>query len=204
MKEITIIGYKYNELSEKVQQHLKEKIVNSWEYMDDFNWKIQDIIDSDFPNSDIKVQWGLNYCQGDGVNLYGLFDYRDAIEFIKKIQPDKFEEAFIKIVEFCDIDFKLPENPRYAYCYVSNADIAERVVCEYEAITDGEPPEEWQEAAHRFEAVVIDCIENFCKEIENYGYDYFTVDHIEEDYAVSFYDDTIFTSSGIDINQVLR
>lgn len=54
MKEITIIGYKYNELSEKVQQNLKEKIFHSWEYMDDFNCEIQDIICSEFPNSDIS------------------------------------------------------------------------------------------------------------------------------------------------------
>lgn len=84
MKEITIIGYKYNELAEKVQQNLKEKIAHSWEYMDDFNWEIQDVICNEFPNSDIKVQWSLDYCQGDGVNLYGVLDYKDAIEFIKK------------------------------------------------------------------------------------------------------------------------
>lgn len=28
--------------------------------------------------------------------------------------------------------------------------------------------------------------------------------HINDEYAASFYDNTIFTSSGIDINQVLR
>lgn len=79
MKKITIVGYSYNELPEDAQQKLKKKIVHSWEYMDDFNWKIQDIIDNDFPNSDIKIQWSLDYCQGDGVNVYGILDY--AINF---------------------------------------------------------------------------------------------------------------------------
>ena len=204
MKNITIIGYKYNELPEKVQQQLKEKIVGSWEYMDDFNWEIQDIIDNDFPNSDIKAQWSFSYCQGDGVNLYGLLDYRDAIEFVKKMQRDKFEEDFTRIVKFCDIDFKLPENLEHTYCYVSRAYIAETLIYEYEAITDEEPPEDWQAVAQRFEAALIECLEDFCKEIEDYGYKYFNVDHIEDDYVASFYDDTIFTSSGIDINQVLR
>lgn len=204
MKEITIIGYNYNELPEKVQRNLKEKIVYSWEYMDDFNWKIQDIICNDFPNSDIKTQFSLNYCQGDGVNLDGTLDYRDAIEFIKKMQRDKFEEDFIKIVKFCDIDFKLPENPNYAYCYINRADIAESLINEYEAITDDEPPEDWQLTVQRFEAVLIDCLEDFCKKIEDYGYKYFDADYIEDDYAASFYDDTTFTSSGIDINKVLR
>lgn len=204
MKEITIIGYKYNELAEQVQRNLKEKIVHSWEYMDDFHWKIQDMIENDFPNSDIKVQWSLNYCQGDGVNLYGVLDYRDAIEFIKKMQRNKFEEDFTKIVKFCDIDFKLPENPRYAYCYVSNVDAAIDMISKYEAITDEEPPEDWQTTAKKFESVLIECLENFCKEIENYGYDYFSTDHIDDEYAAGFYDNTIFTSSGIDIDKILK
>lgn len=204
MKKITVIGYKYNELSEKVQQSLKEKIVHSWEYMDDFNWKIQDIIDNDFPNSDIKIQWSLDYCQGDGVNVYGVLDYRDAIEFVKKMQPDKIKEDFIRIVKFCDIDFKLPENPNYTYCYINRVDIAENLINEYEAITDQEPPEDWQTTAERFEAVVIECIENFCKEMEDYGYNYFDVDSIDNEYASSFYADTIFTSSGINILQLCK
>lgn len=204
MEKITIIGYKYNELPEEAQQKLKEKIVSSWEYMDDFHWEMQDVICNDFPNSDIKMQWGFSYCQGDGVNLYGTLDYRDAIEFIKKMQRDKFEENFTRIVKFCDIDFKLPENPNYAYCYASRADITEALFYEYEAITDEEPPEDWQAVAQRFKAVLIECLEDFCKEIEDYGYGYFNVNHIDNDYATNFYNDTIFTSSGIDINQVLR
>lgn len=68
--------------------------------------------------------------------MYGILDYRDAIEFIRKMQPDKIKEDFIRIVKFCDIDFKLPENPNYAYCYIDRADIAENLINEYEAITD--------------------------------------------------------------------
>lgn len=204
MKEITITGYKYDELSEKVQQKLKEKIVSSWEYMDDFNLEIQAIIYENFPNSDIKAQWSLNCCQGDGVNLYGVLDYRDAIEFIKKMQRDRFEEDFVKIVKFCDIDFKLPENPRYTYCYINIAGIADSLIDEYEAITDEAAPEEWQKAAKRFEGVLVDCVEIFCKNMENYGYDYFDSDYIDDEYAARFYDDTIFTSSGVDINRALK
>lgn len=204
MKEITIIGYKYNELAEKVQQNLKEKIVHSWEYMDDFHWKIQDIIDNDFPNSDIKVQWSLDHCQGDGVNLCGKLDHKDAIEFIKKMQPDRIEEDFIRIVKFCDIDFKLPENPNYAYCYINRADIAESLINEYEAITDERPKPYWQMVAQKFEFVLKNCIEDFCKEMEDYGYDYFSADRIDNEYAASFYNNTIFTSSGIDIDKILR
>ena len=204
MKEITIIGYKYNELAKKVQKNLKEKIAHSWEYMDDFNWEIQDIIYDEFPNSNIKIQWGLNCCQGDGVKLYGVLDYRDAIKFIKKKQPDEIEEDFVRIAKFCDIDFKLPENPDYTYCYISRADIAINMINEYEVITDGEPPEDWQDTAKRLEAVLVECIENFCKEIEDYGYNYFNADHIDNEYAASFYDNTIFTSSGIDIDKILR
>lgn len=204
MEKITIIGYKYNELTKKVQQSLKEKIVNSWVYMDDFHWKIQDVIENNFPNSDIKVQWSLNSYQGNGVNLYGVLDHRDAIEFIRKMQPDEIEEDFIRIIKSCDIDFKLPENPRYSYCYVSNVDVAIDMISEYEIITGEEPPEEWQTTAKKFESVLIECFEDFCKEIENYGYDYFDTDHIDDEYAANFYDNTIFTSSGIDIDKILN
>lgn len=204
MKEITIIGYKYNELAEQVQRNLKEEIVHSWEYMDDFDSELQDVIYDNFPNSDIRIQWSFESCQGDGVNLYGVLDYRDAIEFIRKMQRNKFEEDFTKIVKFCDIDFKLPENPNYAYCYINRADLAENLIYEYEAITDEDPPEDWQTTAKRFETVLKDCIEDFCKEIEKYGYDYFSANHIDDEYAASFYDHTIFTSSGTDIDKILK
>lgn len=204
MKKITIVGYNYNELPEEAQQKLKEKIVHSWEYMDDFDSELQGIICDNFPNSDIKTQFSLDHCQGDGVNLYGVLEYRDAIEFIKKMKPDKMENDFIRIVKLCDIDFKLPKNPRYAYCYVSNADVAFDLINECEAIAGERPSEEWQAVANHFASLLIDCLEDFCKEMENYGYDYFSADHINDEYAASFYDNTIFTSSGIDINQVLR
>ena len=204
MKEITIIGYKYNELTKKVQRNLKEKIAHSWEYMDDFDSELQDIICNNFPNSDIKAQFSLNCCQGDGVNIYGVLDYRDAIEFIKKMQRDKLDEDFVRIVKFCDIDFKLPENPNYTYCYINRADIAESLIDEYESITDKRPEPYWQMVAQKLESVLKNCIEDFCKEIENYGYNYFNADHIDNEYAASFYDNTIFTSSGIDIDKILR
>lgn len=204
MEKITIIGYKYNELPETAQQKLKEKIVSSWEYMDDLTYIFQDMVNENFPSSDLQLQYSFSCCQGDGVNLYGSLDYRGAIEFIKKMQRDKFEEDFTRIIKFCDIDFKLPENPRYSYCYVNRADIAIDLITEYEAITDEEPPEEWQAVAKRFESVLIECLEDFCKEMEEYGYEYFDVDRIDNDYATNFYNDTIFTSSGIDINQVLK
>lgn len=87
---------------------------------------------------------------------------------------------------------------------MSNADIAIDMISEYEAITDKEPPEDWQTTAKRLGSVLVECIENFCKEMEDYGYDYFSADRIDNEYAASFYNNTIFTSSGIDVDKILK
>ena len=75
--------YNYNELSdeakEKVQQHyLDDPIRNDLFYED-----CMETIHSLFPQSDLKVQYSLSSCQGDGFNIYGTLDVFNMINLIR-------------------------------------------------------------------------------------------------------------------------
>ena len=35
-----------------------------------------------FPNSNLKVEYSLNYCQGDGLNIYGELNIKDILKYL--------------------------------------------------------------------------------------------------------------------------
>lgn len=75
--------YTYAELSEEA----KEK-ANQW-YLDDslrneiFSEIYTEDLKSLFPGSDLKMQYSLGYCQGDGLNIYGKLDLMDVFKTIR-------------------------------------------------------------------------------------------------------------------------
>lgn len=69
IKEIKV--FTFPELNGEAKEKAKEWYLND----ETLSWELTDSYESDlsciFPNSDLKVQWSLSYCQGDGVNIYG-------------------------------------------------------------------------------------------------------------------------------------
>lgn len=75
VKEIK--AYTFPELTGEAKEKAKEWYLND----ESLSWELTNNYESDlsciFPNSDLKVQWSLSYCQGDGVNIYGSVNMED-------------------------------------------------------------------------------------------------------------------------------
>lgn len=75
VKEIK--AYTFPELTGEAKEKAKEWYLND----ETLSWELTNNYESDlsciFPNSDLKVQWSLSYCQGDGVNIYGSVNMED-------------------------------------------------------------------------------------------------------------------------------
>lgn len=179
VKEIPI--YAFSELSREAKDKAKYDFLCS----ELRNWDFQDMIENqvniDFPHSDLKIQYSLSYCQGDGVNLYGKLSYLDMREKLK----NNFTEKEIKRLDFCfltfygwtpygrfaseDFGFILEVNHRYSYCKSNKGLFKDYVVDEMEYEYMRNIP---YDLLDKFASLANSFIHKYCSDIEEMGYKY--------------------------------
>lgn len=161
--------YEYKELCEEAREKVKKWYLEGQEaYI--FTENCLEYLKKLFPNSELKVEYSLNYCQGDGFNIYGII-YLD--EVLEKI-ADKFTAKELKFFEWIfnryGSTFEIKPNLRYCYCTCSNEDFSENILenLEYERIRDIPT-----RTLHKFNCLIGEYLDNLCGEFEKSGYDYF-------------------------------
>ena len=175
--------YNFSELSEDAKEKAKQ-----WYLDDDFRpQEFENIYTEDlhylFNNSDLKMQFSLSYCQGDGLNIYGKLDLMDVFAVIRdtdhsgeqfKQYKDLFSEHEQKTIEAymeaCGREIELPYNRHYCYCVDDRVDFADEWIeileyCRYKNIQI--------DTIRKMEKLVGTMFENLSATYEKYGYDYF-------------------------------
>ena len=175
--------YNFSELSEDAKEKAKQ-----WYLDDDFRpYDFENIYTEDlkylFNNSDLKLQFSLSYCQGDGLNIYGKLDLVDVFTAIRdtkhsgdlfKQYKDLFSEHEQKTIEaymeVCGREVELPYNRHYCYCIDDRVDFADDWIesleyCRYKNIQI--------DTIRKMEKLVGRMFENLSGTYEKYGYDYF-------------------------------
>ena len=175
--------YNFSELSEDAKEKAKQ-----WYLDDDFRpQEFENIYTEDlhylFNNSDLKMQFSLSYCQGDGLNIYGKLDLMDVFAVIRdtdhsgeqfKQYKDLFSEHEQKTIEAymeaCGREIELPYNRHYCYCIDDRVDFADEWIeileyCRYKNIQI--------DTIRKMEKLVGIMFENLSATYEKYGYDYF-------------------------------
>lgn len=173
METITInyTVYNYSELSPEAKE-----VVKQW-YIDDddrtfiFSDDINNMLKTDFANSDLKVQYSLSYCQGDGLNIYGellLSDMLDKISFDSFTEKEK--KFILWAVKTYNQSVKLPYNHPYCYCIARQADFSGYIEYDMEAdnIRDIN-----RTALEKWDAICVEYFERLCSEYAEAGYTYF-------------------------------
>ena len=124
--------YSYNELSDKAKEKVKQDYLDDPVRNDIFYENCMTTIYNLFPQSDLKVQYSLSSCQGDGFNTYGTLDVFNLINlmrnrenifipFLNKIENDidifTSEELDIlsQYYNYSCSSIKIPQNLRYCY-----------------------------------------------------------------------------------------
>ena len=184
--EIITREYKVQNFSE-LSEAAKDK-VKQWYLDDDFRpCEFENIYTEDlkylFNNSDLKLQFSLSYCQGDGLNIYGKLDLTDVFTAIRDTEhsgdlfeqyKDLFSEHEQKTIEaymeVCGREVELPYNRHYCYCIDDRVDFADDWIesleyCRYKNIQI--------DTIRKMEKLVGRMFENLSNTYEKYGYDYF-------------------------------
>lgn len=183
MRKIQVVTeyelYKYEELNEKGKEKAKRK------YLDEQDeYEFTDMVEADitlvFPNSELKVQYSLSYCQGDGLSVYGKLAFEDIFNIlngnnyptlVKGLEPFTEKEIetlknYIDTDEFLEIENnnRYPFFREYAYDFVDDwIDILESYGLSG-IKTD---------LIHRFEDIIKTIMRRYCKEWEDAGYKFF-------------------------------
>ena len=165
--------YEYKELSDKAKEKAKDIMYDVKINDDTYNELFKEDLDYQlkelFPNSDIKYQYSLCNCQGDGFNLYGELNLYDVLNKIKNNFTDK-ELKFINWVlkDIADT-YKLASNHNYCYCICDRANVLEDA-------------RSWMEmycykninyvTVEKFEHYVSAYLCELCSKFEREGYDF--------------------------------
>lgn len=175
-KEIKV--FTYSELSKEAKEKAKQ-----WYLNDDYRWQeLTDDFENDlsniFPDSNLKVQWSLNSCQGDGVNVYGSVNLNDLFTLPENAPSFNWINGYLTEKEIRTLRFymkeykeevEIPVNRRYYYCMANDIDLAEDFQYELENMGIRDIKIEVLEKAERF---VSQIFSQLCMEYEKRGYEY--------------------------------
>lgn len=173
--------YNYNELSEEAKEKAKQWYLDDTFRTDDFTSMIEKDLQALF-DTKLNVQYSLNYCQGDGLNVYGKIYAESIRECLQKhnggSQLEQFEDRLTEkewkriyhYAKECD-GIELPQNNRYCYCVADRVDIAEDWFYQLENYSGYANIN--METLQKFEKLVIDIFTTLCRGYEEDGYKYF-------------------------------
>jgi hypothetical protein len=174
--------YKYEELSEEAKETVKQWYLNDEFRTQDFEEITLEELHELFKNSKLKVQFSLNSCQGDGLNIYGKLNLMNVFSAIRNTEnKELFEKYNYKFSEYeqktieaymkvCGNEIELPYNSRYCYCVAdeinfANEWIEELQYCDYSNIKF--------DIIEKMESLIIEIFETLSSTYEKIGYDYF-------------------------------
>ena len=169
--------YKYEELSDKAKEKAKEEYLNNPWKNDDLYCQIKWDLGELFPNSNLKVQYSLSYCQGDGLNVYGRVQLCDLSNVHAKAPTynhlQKFNakewKRFSHYYEAVCPRIELPMNHRYGYCMASRLDFADDMIGELEDMYYSNIDEN---LIREFEKAIKELFCAYCNSWEEAGYRY--------------------------------
>ena len=188
--------YSFDELSEQAKQKAIENYrYNSIDFYNDiFFSDSMNMLESDFPDSDLKIEYNLSYRQGDGLNIYGDLCLYDFIDHWSASEKEKRTIKFY--LDYGNSVYKFTTNNHYSYSkkhidrkYIDN-DIEELIEdLQYNSINNIKT-----EVINKFYYDMIEYFENLDNQLEKDGYscmypdsDYIIEDIIAND--VEFYED---------------
>ena len=173
--------YNYNELSEEAKEKVKEWYLDDDTRVSDFSDMCNEDLKELF-RSDLKVQYSLSYCQGDGLNIYGeveaeeifkcLEEHRAGTQFaqFENILTEKERKTILHYADECG-KIKLEQNRQYSYSLTNYIDIVEEWSYQLENYSYFKNIN--IEALQKFEKLVKGIFNKLCKDYEKNGYEYF-------------------------------
>lgn len=170
--------YKYNELSDDAKEKVREWYLKGQEpfiFTEDCEEDLRNL----FGKNNLKVQYSLGYCQGDGFNIYGTIDAESIFNCLEKhnggtqlerfenILTDKEKRTILHYSKDCG-EIEIPMNNRYCYSLADYIDITncwEYNLYGYKNVNI--------DVLDKFENLVREIFGTLCMVYEKWGYNFF-------------------------------
>lgn len=162
--------YRFSELSVKAKEKVKQDYLDNVRDTYTFSEWCNERLAEKFPNSKLKVEYSLGYCQGDGLNIYGTLDLEDVYNLIKGIFTEKEQKFFTHVFRNFSSNFKMSSNNRYSYCICDRHDYSEDIV--YDMEYSGYRNIRY-DLLEKFSKEVADYLCDICTNFEQDGYEWF-------------------------------
>lgn len=182
IKTVTIEIYKYNELSDKAKEKVKEWYLESFRDVYRFSEDCENDLYNLFGENSLHIQYDLDYCQGDGFNIWGKISAESIfkclenhnggtqLEQFENVLTDKEKRVILHYAEECG-KIELPMNNRYAYSLADRIDIVDDWTFQLEIYSAYRDINE--EVLKKFERLVRDIFSVLCEYYEKIGYEWF-------------------------------
>mgnify|MGYP001161901848 CR=1 FL=1 len=106
--------YEFQELCETAKEKVKQWWLDDETRNEDFQAFTEEYLKAEFPNSELKVQYSLNSCQGDGLNIFGDLDFYDMLKKLSGY-TEKEQRTLEFYFEHSTHVYTFEVNSRYCY-----------------------------------------------------------------------------------------
>lgn len=177
-KTITKNVYKYDELNANAQEQVREWYLMQCRTPELFSEMLDEDLEMIFGKNDLDVEYSLNHCQGDGLNIYGSIPLTQILDAAERCDWltyfDAFrncftadEKALIKRYAEDYDTVNIPNNAcHYSYCYAYHIDYAGDYMSNIGEDAD-------VDLLNRVNAALISLLSEMCAFYEEWGYDFF-------------------------------
>lgn len=181
MREITVKLFNFNELNKEAQ----EKAIEDWRNKGNaFNYDDVEVLTDNFRyelknygfDDDVRVEWSLEYCQGDGVAFYGSIDLEKVLlNHLDDFTKDEQRRLYWLNNEY-GISIETVRNSYgRRYSHANTMDV--NVDCDYHV--DYRQTELYDEVLKKLEEVVLNDIQSLSHKLESQGYEF--IERMESD-----------------------
>lgn len=212
MEVIKRFFYTLDELSDKAKEQARMDVLERYHEPTLFYEDLKEVLHGMFPKSKLDVQFSLNSCQGDGLNIYGTLNFADiseqalthAIAWINaqkgygEAEKYKLRQHVTRLAGFYKrqgAETKLESNNRYCYSVTRYDDVFSRLIDSsfaYWIMLDKKTEDGTDILAKGVKEAII-ALEN---DWEKEGYDYFTELSDDELQEICENNDLEFTEEG--------
>lgn len=183
--------YEFSELSDDVKQQVRDWYLATYHTSDIFSEMVEEDLKNIFgQDTNLKVEYSLEYCQGDGVNVYGRMHWEALIDFMGSNVAGELSEKYANVLtndekdilrkwsdEYSNIHYngigfvEIPRHNYDNYCYslADSIEFAEDCSTElyYYGVDDN------TNILRTFEDACRSLFSDLNKMYEERGYDYF-------------------------------
>lgn len=182
MREIKL--FNFSELSKEAQAKAIEDWRNNGNAFDNCSAdiltdKFREELKSYGFDDDVRVEWSLSYCQGDGVAFYGSIDLEKVLpNHVDDFTKDELRRLYWLNKEFGVRIETVRNSYGYRYSHANTMDID--LYCDYR--TDYRQTEQYDEVLQKLEEVVLNDIHSLSHMLEGVGYAF--IERMESDEVI--------------------